>query len=82
MKEYFVIFNSDGDTTITPYSKEDLERDLNDQAWGADVTFVEELGTLKGYDLDTNYWGESTVLIIKGEITLPNEKKVVTNFSL
>jgi len=78
-KEYFVISNSDGDTTIEHLTKVELiERLGNDEEsnyWGAEG-FVEDLSTN-----DTNYWGNS-ILVIKGEIVIPKPKTVVETYEV
>jgi len=75
MKEtYFVIRNSDGDTTVRAISKEQLLSDIEEGEYG-DV--LPELPN----DADTNYWGEG-VLIIKGKIVTPKAEQVVTKYSI
>jgi len=73
MTKYFVIYNSDGETSVRKYSEEELLKRIDD-------------GDLKGFvsaipDPDTNYWGDS-VLIIKGEIISPKPIEVVTKYQL
>ena len=79
-KEYFVISNSDGDTTIEHLTKDELIEKLgNDEEsnhWGAE-SFVENLS----HNDDTNYWGNS-ILIIKGEIVIPKPKTVVKDYDI
>jgi len=74
MKEtYFVIRNSDGDTTVRAYSKEELLREIEDGE------FREVLTELP--DMDTNYWGEQ-VLIIKGKMVNPIAEQVITKYNI
>jgi len=75
---YFIITNSDGDTTVTPYTHKELVDELNDGEWGDSYTFLDSMPTEK----DTNYWGEGTVLIIKGAIVSPEEEAVITKYTL
>lgn len=77
MENYFVIHNSDGDTTVTQYTKEELLEQINDNAWGSNVDFIGEIPS----NGDTNYWGEG-ILIIKGSISLPIPKKVITEYDI
>jgi hypothetical protein len=75
MKEtYFIIRNSDGDTTVRTVSKEQLLRDINDGEFGDVLSKIPE-------NNDTNYWGEG-VLIIKGTIVVPKAEQVVTKYSI
>jgi hypothetical protein len=75
MKEtYFVIRNSDGDTTVRTYTKEKLLREIEDGEFGDVLTELPE-------NLDTNYWGEG-VLIIKGQMVAPKAEQVVTKYSI
>jgi hypothetical protein len=71
---YFIIRNSDGDTTVRTISKEQLLRDINDGEYGDALTEIPE-------NPDTNYWGEG-VLIIKGKIVAPKAEQVVTKYSI
>lgn len=73
---YFVIHNSEGDTTVEALTKEELlerltpDEDLNYYYGGNG----ECLGNID--NSDTNYWGDS-LLIIKGEIVTPTAVKVI-----
>jgi len=69
---YFVINNSEGDTIVKEFTKEKLLEEINDGAWGGDIEYLRDIPD----DNDTNYWGGS-VLIIKGSIVTPEEKKIV-----
>jgi hypothetical protein len=72
---YFVISNSDGDTTITELTKEQLLKAIKENYWGTK-------GILdKCPDDDTNYWGEN-ILIIKGKIVTPVPEQVVTRYNI
>jgi hypothetical protein len=75
MEKYFVIHNGDGDTTVREYTKEELISDIVEGAWG-DAVVLENIPSD-----DTNYWG-GDILIIKGEIVTPKEKKVVVEYEL
>lgn len=66
---YYVISNSDGDTTVEPMTKEELLRRLKGGDWG-DCGF--QGNTELKNDLDTNYWGPN-ICIIKGECVSPFE---------
>ena len=66
METYFVITNSDGDTSIDKLTSEELKTRLDAEYYGNRVKFLDVLP-----DHDPNYWGEDSVLIIKGEIFTP-----------
>ena len=71
---YFVIRNSDGDTTVRAVTKEELLHDLNDGEYRDAFTELPN-------DPDTNYWGEG-VLIIKGKMVSPRAEQVVTKYDI
>lgn len=77
MEKYFVIINSDGDTRIDCISKEELLKRINDNYYGEHRHFLDIMPT----ESDTNYWGDN-ILIIKGSVVSPQEKKVVTEFTI
>jgi hypothetical protein len=72
---YFLIHNSDGDTTVTAIEPAQFLKDLADGDYGT-VEFLTKLPVMT----DTNYWGEHTYLIISGEIVAPKPKEVVTQY--
>jgi len=75
MKEiYYVIRNSDGDTTVKAVTKEQLLRDIED---GEYRNIFAEFPK----DPDTNYWGEN-VLIIKGKMVTPIAEEVITKYDI
>jgi hypothetical protein len=69
---YFVISNCDGDTYVRQYTKEALLKMLKN----SDEVILPKLPKD-----DTNYWGDN-ILIIKGEIVSPTEKKVVVELDI
>lgn len=73
---YFVINNSDGDTTVTELTKEQLLKAIQEEYWGR-----KELFTKLPKDLDTNYWGDG-ILIIKGKIVTPIPEQVITKYNI
>jgi len=75
MENYYVIRNSEGDTYVERISKQELVKRLNENYYGEEY--------LNGVpkESDTNYWGGQT-LIIKGEVVVPREKRVVTEFDI
>lgn len=75
---YFVIRNSDGDTTVEEVTGDELRKRLNteDPYYGS-REFFDKMPT----ERDTNYWGNN-VLIIKGEIVTPKPKEVVTRYDI
>lgn len=76
MNTYYVIHNGEGDTTVTEFiSKEKLLNALKENYFGTREC-LEELP-----ENDTNYW-HGDLLIIKGEIVVPTEKKVVIEFEI
>jgi len=74
---YYVVHNSDGDTTIEQMTKEELAQRINDKYWGEGVVFFDGFPA----EPDTNYWGRK-VLIIKGALVHPKPIKVVTEYQL
>ena len=79
MKEnYFVITNSDGDTTVEEYTKEELLERLNEKWWGDRCAMTEEI--LKKTS-NTNYW-EDNILIIKGTVCVPKPKEVIETYDI
>lgn len=71
---YFVIRNSDGDTTVREVSRQQLLKDLEDGEFGDVLKKIPE-------NPDTNYWGEG-VLIIKGKIAVPKAEQVITKYNI
>jgi hypothetical protein len=74
---YFVIHNGEGDTTVNAYTKEELLRYIEEGYWGMDTKVMTELPD----NNDTNYWG-GEILIIKGKMVVPVEKKIVTEYDI
>lgn len=66
MDNYFIISNSDGDTMVERVNKDELTRRINEQYYG-EVDYMQNWT-----DDDTNYWGDS-ILIIKGDVIVPIE---------
>lgn len=76
---YYVIHNSDGDTTVKKWTKEKLEKELNDDYWGEDAEFFKEF--IEGDETDTNYWGDK-ILIIKGTLVSPQAVEKITKLEI
>jgi len=74
--KYYVIWNSDGDTTVTEMTKAELIDNIEERAWG-DKVCLDDIPDSN----DTNYWGES-LLIIKGKIVTPVAEEVVTKYNI
>lgn len=72
---YFLIHNSDGDTTVDLIDRGQFLEDLANGEYGK-AEFLKEIPKMG----DTNYWGENTYLIISGEIIVPKPKTVVTQY--
>lgn len=75
---YFVIRNSDGDTSICQMTAEELKKALQEDDWGSNPDFIKPDSK---YDRDTNYWGRK-LMIIKGEIIVPKAKQTVTEYEV
>lgn len=75
-ESYFIISNSDGDTSVTEMTKTELLEAIEENHWGDRLC----LGDIPDNN-DTNYWGES-LLIIKGEIVTPEPKEVITSYDI
>ena len=70
---YFVIHNSEGDTTVDEYTEEELLRNIEEGYWG-DIKVMDVIS-----DNDTNYWGNG-ILIIKGTIAKITPIETVTKY--
>jgi hypothetical protein len=66
MEQYFVIYNSDGDTRFQVLDKATLMKRIDENYYGR-VQFADRIP-----DIDSNYWGEQTV-VIKGSIIMPDK---------
>ncbi len=73
--KYYLIRNSDGDVYVTAYTKKEIQEELDSGELNS--RFLDSLP-----DSDTNYWGENTVLLIKGEIVVPEPKEVTIKHEL
>jgi len=72
---YFIICNSDGDTTVTEMTKTELLRAIEENYWG-------DKGILDTCPRDdTNYWGDN-IIIIKGKVVCPEPEQVVTKYKI
>jgi len=71
---YFKISNSDGDTLIQTFEdKNELLKELKENEPNCLINVT---------NMDTNYWGENSVLIIKGTIVMPTVKKVIEELDI
>lgn len=77
MGTYFVIKNNDGDTTVNEYNKEELLKSIDDGDFGENPIFINNLK-----ENDTNYWEFGTLLIIKGKIVLPEERRTIVEYDI
>ena len=75
-EKYYVIHNGDGDTTVEELSKDELLERLKEYYYG-EVDVIKKMPE----ERDTNYWDEN-ILIIKGNIVSPVEKKIITEFDI
>lgn len=76
---YFVISNSDGETSVEEVTKEELLSRIQPED-GTDFYggrgFISDLN-----ETDTNYWGDN-IMIIKGSLVVPKPKEVVKEYEL
>jgi len=78
---YFIISNSDGQTSVEKVDKQTVLDRIKKED-GEECCYYGEVGFLSDIkDEDTNYWGEN-ILIIKGEIIVPKEKKVIETYDI
>lgn len=78
MKElYFIISNSDGDTTVEAVDKDTLLERIEEGYYGSDTGVLKELPK----EGDTNHWGEN-ILVIKGKVVSPVAEQVVTKYDI
>ena len=73
---YFIINNSDGDTSVVEMNKTELLEAIEENYWGQNIYFDDI-----SENRDTNYWGEG-ILIIKGKIVTPEPKEVITSYDI
>ena len=73
---YFVIHNSDGDTTVEAVNKEELLERIEENYYGEVLPFDR-----LPQNNDTNYWG-NRILIIKGKIVSPVAKQIITKYNI
>ncbi|MEK6878446.1 MAG: hypothetical protein AABY22_02500 [Nanoarchaeota archaeon] len=83
-ERYFIISNSDGDTTVNFFTKEDLLKALTPDKnevtyYGANLKFL-DLDNLSICP-DTNYWG-TDLLIIKGKIVQLKVKETIKTIDI
>ena len=80
-EQYFVITQSDGDVNIDAITRSELEQRLRkdedgDCYYGSNIVFkknILEHGV-------PSYWGDRSVLIIKGKIVVPEPVSVVETY--
>ncbi|MFH1691456.1 MAG: hypothetical protein ABIC68_02635 [Candidatus Omnitrophota bacterium] len=78
---YFIIHNSDGNTTVDKVTKAVLLERIQPEE-GEEYNYYGSKKFLEDIpEHDTNYWG-NTILVIKGEIVVPSQKEVVTVFDI
>jgi len=73
---YYIIKNSDGDTTVDAINKTELLKRIKEGYYGGTGVF-KDLPSQR----DTNYWGEN-LLIIKGTIVEPKPVETVTEYDI
>jgi len=76
---YFVISNSDGDTTIGEYTKSELLKLLEAKDFGNVFPFTRFPQFPE--NPDPNYWGDN-ILIIKGKVVSPKPVETVTKYEI
>jgi len=77
MEKYYIINNSDGDTTVSEVTKEELLKRINpEDPYYGDKRFLQKISKN-----DTNYWGDN-ILIIKGNIITPKPKEKVVTYDI
>ena len=77
MSKYFVIHPSDGETSITPFTKEELLELIKEDYWGPNKDWLNST-----HNNNTNYWGDDGMLVIKGEIVQPEPKEVTIEYDI
>lgn len=78
---YFIISNSDGNTTVEQVDKNTLLERIQPEE-GEECCYYGRVGFLNEINEgDTDYWGDN-ILIIKGEIVTPKPKKVIETFEV
>lgn len=84
---YFVIHNSEGETTVEQISKEKLlnriksyneeEDNPDNEYYCGNPQFLSKIT-----ERNTSYWGYNNLLIIKGEIVVPKPVKIIEVFEV
>jgi len=75
METYIIIHNLYGDTMVESMDKKTLIERIKENYWG-NVDYLSEMP-----EPDTNYWGDS-VLIIKGEVVIPEPIEKVVEYDI
>lgn len=77
--DYFVITNSDGDTQIERLTGAQLRERLAQSYWGeAEPRFYDTV-----FDrTDPAYWNDGTLLIIRGDVFVPQAVQRTTEWSV
>jgi hypothetical protein len=76
---YYVIYNTGRETLVEQVDEETLKKRLSEEYYGP-VVFKSEIGS-EYTDIDTQYWDDS-ILIIKGDIVVPQAVQTVTEYKL
>lgn len=74
---YYVIHTTaDGDIYIDTVTKEELEKSLDCEEYGP-MEFLDKIP-----NADTAYWGNSKMIIVKGEIVIPKINETSSKYEV
>lgn len=76
---YFAVYGSEEGLHVDRLTKDELLARLSEQWWGPNVTFNWTSNTNR---LHTDNIGEENVVIIKGCVIKPREKKTVVEYDI
>lgn len=81
--DYLVIWRKGGDTRIDALTRVEVEKALEQGAYGENVTFFSSFEDIDdGLNDNTSYWDNERVLIVKGKAVVPNRREFVVKYEL
>jgi len=74
---YFVIYIGDGDVLMESMTKQEFQSNLNNNHYGDNPVFLNEMPS---NSMNPVNWPSQTYIVIKGDISPPEAKEVVTKW--
>jgi len=79
---YYIISQSgDGDIFINELTSQQMQKEMNRWVVGDCMPAIHTPESFEG-NQDPMYWGENTILIIKGEIVVPKATEKITKLEI